>query len=160
MRVGIGFDIHRFGADRALKLGGVEIPEGEGLVGWSDADCLLHAICDALLGAAGLGDIGEHFPNDDPAYRGADSIELLRRVSTMVSRAGYEVINVDSTVLAEEPPLAHYRDAMRRRISGALSISPDRVGVKYGTAERLGAIGRIEGIACQAICLIEKRGGR
>jgi 2-C-methyl-D-erythritol 2,4-cyclodiphosphate synthase len=160
MRVGIGYDIHRFGADRALKLGGVEIPEGEGLMGYSDADALVHAICDALLGAAGLADIGEHFPNTDPAYRGADSIELLRRVSSMLSRAGYEVLNVDSMVLAEEPPLAHYRDAMRRRIAGALSISPDAVGVKYGTSEGLGPIGRVEGIAAHAVCLIEKRTGR
>ncbi|MCK6461943.1 MAG: 2-C-methyl-D-erythritol 2,4-cyclodiphosphate synthase [Planctomycetes bacterium] len=160
MRVGIGYDIHRFGADRALRLGGVEIPEGEGLEGWSDADCLLHAICDALLGAAGLGDIGQHFPNDDPEYRGADSIDLLGKVSSMVARAGYRVVNVDSTVLAEEPPLAHYRDAMKRRIAGALSISPDAVGVKFGTNERLGAIGRMEGIAAQAVCLIEKRAGR
>lgn len=158
MRVGVGFDIHRFGADRALKLGGIEIPEGEGLIGWSDADCLVHAISDALLGAAGLGDIGQHFPSDDPEFRDADSIELLRRVSTMVARAGYHVVNVDSTVLAEEPPLASYRDAMRRRIAGALSISADSVGVKFGTAERLGAIGRVEGIACHAVCLIEKRG--
>jgi 2-C-methyl-D-erythritol 2,4-cyclodiphosphate synthase len=158
MRVGIGYDIHRFGADRALKLGGVEIPEGEGLIGWSDADCLLHAICDALLGAAGLGDIGQHFPNDDPEFRGADSLDLLGRVSSMIARAGYIVVNVDSTVLAEEPPLAHYRDAMKRRIGGALGISPDAVGVKFGTSERLGAIGRMEGIAAQAVCLIEKRG--
>jgi 2-C-methyl-D-erythritol 2,4-cyclodiphosphate synthase len=160
MRVGVGFDIHRFGADRALKLGGVEIPEGEGLVGWSDADCLLHAISDALLGAAGLADIGHHFPSDDPAFRDADSIDLLGRVSSMVARAGYRVVNVDSTVLAEEPPLAPYREQMRRRIAGALSISSDAVGVKFGTAERLGAIGRLEGIACHAVCLIEKRAVR
>ena len=160
MRVGVGFDIHKFGADRALKLGGVEIPEGEGLIGYSDADVLLHAICDALLGAAGLGDIGQHFPDTDPAYRGADSIELLGRVSAMVARAGYRVVNIDSTVLAEEPPLAHYREAMKRRIAGALVISPDAVGVKFGTAEGLGAIGRVEGVACHAVCLIEKRAGR
>jgi len=158
MRIGTGFDIHKFGADRALRLGGVEIPEGEGLIGYSDADCLVHAVCDALLGAAALGDIGEHFPNTDPAFRGADSIELLRRVSSMLARAGFDVVNVDSTVLAEEPPLAHYRDAMRRRIAGALSIPPASVGVKFGTSEGLGPIGRVEGIAAYAVCLIEKRG--
>jgi 2-C-methyl-D-erythritol 2,4-cyclodiphosphate synthase len=160
MRVGIGYDIHKFGADRALKLGGVEIPEGEGLIGYSDADCLVHAVCDALLGAAGLGDIGQHFPDDDPEFRGADSIDLLGRVSSMVARAGYRVVNVDSTVLAEVPPLSHYRDAMRRRIAGALSISSDSVGVKYGTSEGLGPIGRVEGIAAYAVCLIEKRSAR
>jgi 2-C-methyl-D-erythritol 2,4-cyclodiphosphate synthase len=158
MRVGFGFDIHQFGADRALRLGGVEIPEGEGLVGYSDADCLLHAIADALLGAAGIGDIGQHFPDTDPAFRGADSGELLGRVSTMIARAGYRVVNVDSTVVAEEPRLAPYRDAMRRRIAGILSIAADLVGVKFTTAEGLGAIGRVEGIACHAVCLIEKRG--
>ncbi len=158
MRVGFGFDIHPFGADRALKLGGVEIPEGEGLVGCSDADCLLHAICDALLGAAGLGDIGQHFPDTDPEFRGADSADLLARVSSMIARAGYRVVNVDSAVVAEEPRLSPYRDAMRRRIAGVLGISADTVGVKFTTAERLGAIGRVEGIACQAVCLIEKRG--
>ena len=158
MRVGFGFDIHQFGADRALRLGGVEIPEGEGLVGYSDADCLLHAIADALLGAAGLGDIGQHFPDTDPAFRGADSAELLGRVSSMIARAGYRVVNVDSTVVAEEPRLSPYRDAMRRRIAGTLSIPVDLVGVKFTTAEGLGAIGRVEGIACHAVCLIEKRG--
>jgi 2-C-methyl-D-erythritol 2,4-cyclodiphosphate synthase len=158
MRVGFGFDIHRFGADRPLKLGGVEIPEGdEGLVGYSDADCLLHAIMDALLGAAGLGDIGEHFPDRDPAYRNADSGELLTKVSVMIARAGYRVVNVDATVLAEEPRLSPHRDAMRKRIAGLLTLPPDAVGVKFTTAEGLGAIGRVEGIACHAVCLIEKR---
>ena len=158
MRVGFGFDIHQFGADRALRLGGVEVPEGEGLVGYSDADCLLHAIADALLGAAGLGDIGQHFPDTDPAFRGADSAELLGRVSSMVARAGYRVVNVDSTVVAEEPRLSPYREAMRRRIAGVLGIPVDLIGVKFTTAEGLGAIGRVEGIACHAVCLIEKRG--
>ena len=158
MRVGFGFDIHQFGADRALRLGGVEIPEGEGLVGYSDADCLLHAIADALLGAAGLGDIGQHFPDTDPAFRGADSADLLARVSSMIARAGYRVVNVDSTVVAEEPRLSPYRDAMRRRIAGTLGIPVDLIGVKFTTAEKLGAIGRVEGIACHAVCLIEKRG--
>src|SRR5512139_3538155 len=125
MRVGFGFDIHQFGADRALRLGGVEIPEDEGLVGYSDADCLLHAIADALLGAAGLGDIGQHFPDTDPAFRGADSAELLGRVSSMIARAGYRVVNVDSTVVAEEPRLSPYREAMRRRIAGTLGIPVD-----------------------------------
>ncbi len=158
MRAGVGFDIHQFGADRPLRLGGVEIPEGEGLVGYSDADCLLHAISDALLGAAGLGDIGQHFPDTDPAFRDADSSELLARVSSMIARAGYRVVNVDSTVVAQEPRLSPYREAMRKRIAGTLGIAVDLIGVKFTTAEGLGAIGRVEGIACHAICLIEKRG--
>ncbi|MFI5402306.1 MAG: 2-C-methyl-D-erythritol 2,4-cyclodiphosphate synthase [Planctomycetota bacterium] len=158
MRVGVGYDIHQFGADRPLRLGGVEIPEGEGLVGYSDADCLLHAIADALLGAAGLGDIGQHFPDTDPAFLNADSADLLARVSSMIARAGYLVVNVDSTVIAQEPRLSPYREAMRRRISGTLGIAFDNVGVKVTTAAGLGALGRVEGIACHAVCLIEKRG--
>jgi 2-C-methyl-D-erythritol 2,4-cyclodiphosphate synthase len=157
MRAGIGFDVHRFGAKRPLRLGGVEIPGAKGLLGHSDADCLLHAVADALLGAAGLGDIGEHFPDTDPAYKGADSADLLARVSVLVARAGFQVVNVDATVLAEKPKLAPYRDAMRRRIAGVLSLPPDAVGVKFTTTEGLGAIGRGEGIASQAVCLLEKR---
>jgi len=157
MRVGVGFDVHRFGGGGPLRLGGVEIPGAEGLLGHSDADCLLHAIADALLGAAGLGDIGQHFPDTDAAYAGADSADLLARVSSMVARAGYRIVNLDATVLAEKPRLAPYRDAMRRRIAGVLSMHPDTVGVKFTTTEGLGAIGRAEGIACQAVCLIERR---
>ncbi|MHC4224196.1 MAG: 2-C-methyl-D-erythritol 2,4-cyclodiphosphate synthase, partial [Planctomycetota bacterium] len=117
MRVGTGYDLHRLGADRPLRLGGVEIPGGPGLVGHSDADCVLHAISDSLLGAASLGDIGQHFPDDDPAWKDADSGELMRRVAGMVREAGYSIVNVDCTVLAERPRLAPHRAAMRGRIA-------------------------------------------
>ena len=154
MRVGTGFDLHGLGSDRPLRLGGVEIPGSPGLVGHSDADCVLHAIIDALLGAAGLGDIGQHFPDTDPAYWNADSAELTRGVLAMVRDRGYAVGNVDCTVLAERPRLAPYREAMQARIAELLEIEPDAVGVKATTLEGLGPLGRGEGIACQAVCLL------
>jgi len=157
MRVGVGFDLHRTGADRPLRLGGVEIPGGSGLIGHSDADCVLHAIADALLGAAALGDIGEHFPDDDPQYRDADSRDLLARVVAIVAQAGYGPVNVDCTVLAEQPKLSPFRDEMRRTIAGVVGLTQDAVGVKFTTLEGLGALGRGEGIACHAVCLLEKR---
>jgi 2-C-methyl-D-erythritol 2,4-cyclodiphosphate synthase len=157
MRVGVGFDLHRTGADRPLRLGGVEIPGGPGLIGHSDADCVMHAIADALLGAAALGDIGKHFPDDDPRYRDADSAGLLARVVGMVAEAGYGPVNVDCTVLAERPKLAPFRDEMRRTIAAAVGLKEDAVGVKFTTLEGLGALGRGEGIACHAVCLLEER---
>jgi 2-C-methyl-D-erythritol 2,4-cyclodiphosphate synthase len=156
MRVGTGYDLHRLGADRPLRLGGVEIPGGPGLVGHSDADCVLHAISDSLLGAASLGDIGQHFPDDDPAWKDADSGELMRRVAGMVREAGYSVVNVDCTVLAERPRLAPHRAAMRGRIAELLSIPEQSVGVKATTLEGIGPLGRSEAIACQAACLLEE----
>ncbi len=156
MRVGTGFDIHRLGASRPLRLGGVEIPGSKGLVGHSDADCVLHAIADALLGAAGLPDIGHHFPDSDPAWRDADSADLLRAVVRMVGEAGYRVANVDTTILAERPKLSPHRDAMRARIAGVLGVEPSAVGVKATTLEALGALGRREGIACIACALLEE----
>ena len=158
MRVGVGFDLHRMGADRPLRLGGVEIPGSPGLIGHSDADCVLHAIADALLGAAALGDIGEHFPDDDPQYRDADSRDLLARTVGIVARAGYGPVNVDCTVLAEQPRLAPHREEMRFRLAEILRIPEDAVGIKFTTLEGLGALGRGEGIACQAVCLLEQTG--
>lgn len=157
MRVGVGFDVHRLGADRPLRLGGVEVPGSPGLIGHSDADCVLHAITDALLGAAALGDIGMHFPDDDPQYKDADSKDLLARAVGMVADAGWEAVNVDCTVLAEEPKLAPYRDEMRRTIGAAVGLTEDAVGVKFTTLEGLGALGRGEGIACHAVCLLAER---
>jgi len=154
MRVGLGFDLHRLGADRPLLLGGVEIPGRPGLIGHSDADCVLHAITDALLGAAGTGlDIGALFPDDDPAYLNADSAELLKQA---MRRVGGQVENVDCMVLAERPKLAPHREAMRQRIADLLGIEVDRVGVKATTMEGLGPIGEGKAIACQAVILIRE----
>jgi 2-C-methyl-D-erythritol 2,4-cyclodiphosphate synthase len=157
MRVGTGYDLHRLGAGRPLRLGGVEIPGGPGLVGHSDADCVLHAISDALLGAASLGDIGQHFPDDDPAWLDADSGTLIRRVAEMVHEAGFSIVNVDCTVLAERPRLAPHREAIRARIAELLEIAEGCVGVKATTLEGIGPLGRSEAIACQAACLIQER---
>ena len=156
MRVGTGFDLHRLGADRPLLLGGVTIPGSPGLIGHSDADCVLHAICDALLGAAGLGDIGQLFPDTDPEYEGADSGALTRIVIGKVFEAGFSVVNVDCTVLAERPRLAPHREAMRGRIAELVGIPAARVGVKATTMEGLAPIGNGEAIACQAACLLEE----
>jgi len=154
MRVGLGFDLHRLGADRPLLLGGVEIPGSPGLIGHSDADCVLHAITDALLGAAGTGlDIGALFPDDDPAYLNADSAELLKQA---MRRVGGQVENVDCMVLAERPKLAPHREAMRQRIADLLGIEVDRVGVKATTMEGLGPIGEGKAIACQAVILFRE----
>ncbi len=160
MRVGIAYDLHRVGADRPLKLAGVEIEGSPGLVGHSDADCVLHAIADALLGAAGLGDLGQHFPDTDPAFKDADSGKLLGQVSRMVARAGYIPVNVDCTILAERPRLLPYREAMRKSIATLLAISANAGGVKFKTNEGLGEVGRGEAIACHAACLLEARGRR
>jgi len=154
VRVGTGFDVHAFAGGRPLVLGGVTIPHERGLAGHSDADALLHAVCDALLGAAALGDIGHHFPDSDPAYRGMPSLELLRRTAALVADAGWRAHQVDSCLLAEAPRVAPYRDLMRRAIAGALGIPEERVGVKATTTEGLGFIGRREGIAAHAVCLL------
>ena len=156
MRIGTGFDLHRLGADRPLRLGGVEIPGSPGLIGHSDADCVLHAITDALLGAAAMGDLGALFPDTDSRWKDADSARLLADVVALLRDSGLRAVQVDCTVLAEAPKLAPYRDAMRARIAAVLGIRPDHVGVKATTMEGLGPIGRREAIACQAVCLVEE----
>jgi 2-C-methyl-D-erythritol 2,4-cyclodiphosphate synthase len=156
LRSGIGFDSHPFIAGRKLVLGGVEIPFSKGLEGWSDADVLTHAVMDALLGAAALGDIGVHFPPGDAAYKGISSLIMLARVKGMLAAKGWRVGNIDATVVAEKPKLRDHVDSMRKKLSEALGVSTDCVSVKASTANGLGAIGRGEGIAVYAVCLIEK----
>ena len=155
MRIGIGYDVHPFDQARPLMLGGVRIDGANGLGGHSDADTLLHAVIDALLGAAGLGDIGRHFPPGDPTYKGIDSRELLRRAAGLLTGGGYNVVNVDATVIAEKPRLAPHLEDMRRTIAAVLGIDDSQVNVKATTHEGLGAIGRGEGIAAMAVALIE-----
>lgn len=154
MRVGIGNDVHRLVKGRRLVLGGVEIPYEKGLDGHSDADVLVHAVCDALLGAAGLGDIGRHFPDSDPAYRDAFSIRLLERTRQMAGRTYPRIYNVDATVFAEAPRLAPYRDGMTKNIAAALEIPAGCVNIKATTTEGLGFIGRGEGIGAMCIVMI------
>jgi 2-C-methyl-D-erythritol 2,4-cyclodiphosphate synthase len=154
LRIGQGFDVHALVAGRKLVIGGVEIEHTHGLAGHSDADVLLHAICDALLGAAGLGDIGRHFPDSDPRYRGIDSRHLVRAVANLLREQGLDVVNIDSTIIAEGPRMAPHIEAMRANIAADLEIQPGDVNVKAKTAERLGALGRKEGIAAQAIALV------
>ena len=156
MRVGIGYDVHALVEGRPLILGGVTIPHDRGLAGHSDADVLAHTISDALLGAIRGGDIGHHFPDNDPAYAGADSIELLRRVGELVADAGWTIVDIDSVIAAQAPKLAPYRTAMRENLASALGLEVDQVGVKATTTERLGAIGREEGIAAQAVALLRR----
>lgn len=156
-RIGFGFDVHRFAEGRKLVLGGVEIPYPLGLEGHSDADVLLHAVMDALLGAAALGDIGKHFPPTDAQYKGASSIELLNRVGSLLHTHHFDIINIDSTVVLEQPKLHPYIDMMRKNIAAALSLTPDQVSVKATTNERLGFIGKGEGTAAHAIAAIIKR---
>lgn len=156
MRIGHGYDVHRLVPDRALILGGVKLEHTLGLLGHSDADVLLHAVSDALLGAAGLGDIGKHFPDTDSQYKGADSLELLRIVAQKVAQKGYRVSNVDVTVIAQRPKLRPHIAAMERNIAEAVGISVDRVNVKATTEERLGFTGAEEGISCHAVCLLEE----
>jgi len=155
VRVGIGYDSHRFVSGRPLVLGGVRIPFDTGLAGHSDADVVAHAVTDALLGAAGLGDIGTHFPADDERWRDADSIELLRAAVRILEERNYQVVNVDVTVVAEQPKLRPHVDAMRARLADALAISPDNVSVKGKTNEQMGWVGRGEGIAGMAVALID-----
>lgn len=155
MRVGQGYDVHALVAGRRLVIGGVEIAHDKGLAGHSDADVLLHAICDALLGAAALGDIGSHYPDSDPQYRGADSRELLRATAKKLAAAGYKVVNVDATIVAQAPRMAPHIGRMTGNIAADLGIEPAAVSVKATTTEHLGYIGRGEGIAAQAIALVE-----
>lgn len=154
IRTGYGYDLHRLAAGRKLVLGGVTIPFEKGLEGHSDADVLLHAITDALLGAAAMGDIGAHFPDTDPAWKGADSRHLLRATVERVRQAGYRIGNVDSTVVAERPKLRPYVDGMRALIAEDLGVDPDAVSVKATTSEKIGMIGREEGICAMAVCLL------
>lgn len=154
MRIGHGYDLHALATGRRLVLGGVEIAHDRGPIAHSDGDVLLHALADALLGAAALGDIGQHFPDNDPAYAGADSRALLRRVVALVRAAGYDVANVDVTVLAQRPKLAPHRDAMRANIAADLGLDVACVSVKATTTEGLGPVGRQEAIAAHAVCLL------
>jgi 2-C-methyl-D-erythritol 2,4-cyclodiphosphate synthase len=156
MRVGIGYDVHRFEGGRRLVLAGIECPGETGLAGHSDADVLLHVIIDALLGAVGLGDIGQHFPLDDTKWEGASSLDLLSRTLALVRHAGFEVENIDATVIAERPRLAPHIPAMRERIAHTLGIEVGRANVKATTPEGLGSLGRGEGIAAMAVALLRE----
>ena len=155
-RIGQGYDVHRLAEGRKLILGGVEIPWERGLLGHSDADVLTHAVMDALLGAAAMGDIGQHFPDSDSRYEGADSLALLREVVRLLHRAGWEIVNIDSTIVAQRPKLADKIPEMRRNVAEAALIDISRVNVKATTEERLGFTGREEGISAQAAALIRK----
>lgn len=157
IRIGHGFDVHAFAEGRRLILGGVDIPHERGLLGHSDADVLLHAICDALLGAAGLGDIGRHFPDSAPEYKGIDSRKLLRHVAALLLQHGWRVGNVDATIIAQAPRMAPHIPVMREYIAEDLDVAADQVNVKATTTEHLGFTGRGEGIAAEAVCLIDKR---
>ncbi|SNB47679.1 2-C-methyl-D-erythritol 2,4-cyclodiphosphate synthase [Geobacter sp. DSM 9736] len=157
MRIGHGYDVHRLVEGRKLILGGVDIPHETGLLGHSDADVLLHAIADAILGAIGEGDIGKHFPDTDPAYKGADSLKLLSHVMGLARERGYSVGNVDATIVAQRPKLAPHIPAMRQNIATALDTTETRINVKATTTEELGFAGRKEGIASYAVALMEER---
>lgn len=155
-RTGHGYDVHKLVENRDLILGGVNIPHEKGLLGHSDADVLLHAVMDALLGAAALGDIGKHFPDTDERYKGADSMKLLSKVSALIKNQGYRIENIDSTVIAQAPKLAPYIETMRKNIAKAAGCSPDAVNVKATTEEHLGFTGEKLGISAHAVCLISK----
>lgn len=157
VRIGHGYDVHRLIPGRPLILGGVDIPYEKGLLGHSDADVLTHAVMDALLGAAALGDIGGHFPDTDPAYSGADSLRLLERVAALIREKGYAVGNIDATILAQAPKLKPYIGDMRQRIAAACGVELDQISVKATTEEGLGFTGAGEGIAAHAVCLLEQR---
>jgi len=156
LRVGLGYDAHRFDRERPLVLGGVTLRDHDGLHGHSDADVLTHAVMDAVLGAAGLEDIGHYFPDTDPAYAGVDSVGLLTRVAGLLRTAGWAPVNVDAVVICEEPRIAPHRAAMRERLAAALGIAPEQVGVRGTTTEKMGFTGRGEGIAAQAVALVER----
>ena len=156
MRVGIGYDVHRFAPDRKLILAGVEIPYEQGLLGHSDADVIVHAIMDALLGAAALGDIGQHFPDTDPEYEGISSIWLLQKVAQLLKENHYSVGNIDAIIIAQRPKMMPYLGQMRKNTAAALGIEEGRVSIKATTEEGLGFTGRGEGIAAQAVCLLEE----
>ncbi|MCM1570157.1 MAG: 2-C-methyl-D-erythritol 2,4-cyclodiphosphate synthase [Roseburia sp.] len=154
MRIGMGYDVHRLTKGRDLIVGGVKIPYEKGLLGHSDADVLLHAVMDALLGAAALGDIGKHFPDSDPAYKGADSLKLLEQVGELLGRERFLIENIDATIIAQAPKMRPYIDRMRENIAGALGIEAGQVNVKATTEEGLGFTGSGEGISAQAICML------
>lgn len=156
MRIGHGYDVHRFAEDRKLFLGGIEIPFEKGLLGHSDADVLLHAICDALLGAAALGDIGRHFPDKDPEYKGIDSKLLLEKVANLLADKGYKICNIDATVIAEQPKLAPYIDEMKNTVAAVCGVSPEQINIKATTEEKLGFTGALLGISAHAVCLIDE----
>ena len=156
MRIGHGYDVHKLVEGRDLILGGVKIPYEKGLLGHSDADVLLHAVSDSLLGAAALGDIGKHFPDTDPQYKGADSLKLLAIVGQKVRDAGYRVSNIDVTMIAQKPKLKDHIGAMEANIASALHLDVSRVNVKATTEEKLGFTGREEGLSCHAVCLLEE----
>jgi 2-C-methyl-D-erythritol 2,4-cyclodiphosphate synthase len=157
VRTGLGIDTHAFAAGRPLILGGVEVRHEQGLAGYSDADVLTHAVIDALLGAAGLGDIGQHFPDTDPRFAGADSIELLRMVVARLRQSGFAIVNVDATVVLERPKLAPYRDAIRATLAAAIGLTAGAVNVKATTGEGMGFVGRGEGAAAMAIATVAER---
>ena len=156
MRIGHGYDVHKLVEGRDLIIGGVKIEHTLGLLGHSDADVLLHAVSDALLGAAGLGDIGKHFPDTDPQYKGADSLKLLEIVAQRVREAGYRVSNIDVTMIAQKPKLRPHIEQMERNIAGAVGVDASRINVKATTEERLGFTGNMEGMSCHAVCLLEE----
>jgi 2-C-methyl-D-erythritol 2,4-cyclodiphosphate synthase len=156
MRVGIGYDVHRLIEGRKLILGGVEIPYLKGLDGYSDADVLIHALCDALLGAVGTGDIGELFPNNDPTYQGISSLKLLLEVASLISKKGYSILNVDATIVAQEPRLSPFKEKMRESIAKVLNIEEGDVNIKATTPKGLGDLGRGEAIAAYAVVSINK----
>ncbi|MGN0690592.1 MAG: 2-C-methyl-D-erythritol 2,4-cyclodiphosphate synthase [Oscillospiraceae bacterium] len=156
MRIGHGYDVHKLVENRKLILGGVEIPYEKGLLGHSDADVLVHAVMDSILGALAMGDIGKHFPDNDERYNGADSIELLKKVYGIMSEKGYKLSNIDSTIICQEPKLAPFIEAMRENIANALNCDVDCVSVKATTEEKLGFTGNKEGISAHAVCLLEE----
>lgn len=158
MRIGLGFDIHRLTEGDGVILGGIAIPSNKKAVGHSDADALCHAIIDALLGAAGLGDIGQHYPDTDPTYKGASSIEFLKQIAAEIRSAGYEIVNIDAVVITETPRLADYKDKIRENIAEAAGIEIARINVKGKTAEGLGQIGSGDAICAQAVALLEEKG--
>ena len=157
MRVGSGVDVHAFGPGDAVMLGGVRIPHSRGIIAHSDGDVLLHALVDALLGAAGLGDIGQHFPDSDPAWKGADSARFVSATLTLLERVGQRVVNADLTLLAEAPKIGRWREAIRSNVAGLLGLAPEQVNIKATTTEHLGFIGRGEGLAAMATVLIDAR---
>ncbi len=157
MRIGQGYDVHRFKAGDHIMLGGVRIPFDKGMAAHSDGDVLIHAICDALLGAAALGDIGQHFPDTDPNLEGIDSRILLREVAGLLDKNGYRIVNIDATVVAQKPKIAPHIPSMREVLVSDLKLSADMINIKGTTTEKLGFTGREEGIACHAVCLVESK---
>lgn len=157
MRIGIGYDVHKLEYNRKLILGGVLIPHEKGLIAHSDGDCLIHAIIDSMLGAAGLYDIGTYFPDNDEKFKNINSTELLIKTHKLIDNENYKIINIDSVIICEKPKIKPYIDIMKKNISIALNIEPNLIGIKATTEERLGFTGREEGIACQSVCLLSKK---